>query len=541
MSKKTDQGRRDFLKLGVTAAAAGAVSLYSHPRPLFAATGKGSSTLRVKLEANLKILDPIWTTSYSTRTHAFLVYDTLFGLDENFKVKPQMVESYDVSKDAMSYRFTLRGGLKWHDGSPVTAEDCVASLKRWGARDGMGQKLMAATGELAVVDDRTFKLTLKEPFGLVLESLGKLSSNVPFMMKKAQAMTDPNKQIKEIIGSGPFKFVKEKFRPGDRSLYVRNEDYVPRDEPPSNTAGGKVPRVDQVQVIWIPEPATAANAIINGELDYDQTPAPDLLPLLRRADDVAVEVFDALGKQGIARLNWLWPPFDKKEARQAALWSISQKEELIAAVGKDPDLYKICPSMYPCGSPLATDAGSEAMQTQDFEKAKELLKASGYNGEKTVVLHAVDDPIINAQTSVTEQSLRKIGMNLDVQAMDWSTLVSRRAVKKSPSEGGWNLLQTWFNGSTFLNPVEHSLIAADGDAAWFGWPSDERIEKLRTEYSREPDAGKRKELARKIQVLAYDDVTYIPLGTFYQPVTFRKNVEGLVRSPVPLFWNATKT
>lgn len=545
MTKKTDEGRRDFLKISLAAAAAGPLTLYGLSGSAFAATASGTagkSTLHAKLDSSLKVLDPIWTTSYSTRTHGYLVYDTLFGLDENFEVKPQMVDTYKVSDDGMAYRFTLRDGLKWHDGSAVTAEDCVASLKRWGARDSMGQKLLAATGQLEVVNDKTFKLTLKEPFGLVLESLAKVSSNVPFMMKKAQAMTDPDKQVTEVIGSGPFKFVKDKFRPGDRALYVKNDAYVPRDEPASNTAGGKVARVDQVELVWIPEPATAANALMAGEIDYDQTPAPDLLPLLRKSSGVAVEVFDKLGNQAILRLNWLLPPFDKKKARRAVLWSISEKNELIAAVGNDPSLYKLCYSMYPCGSPLATEAGSQALKTQDFSKAKALLKASGYDGGRVVALHATDDPIINAQMSVTEQSLRKIGMNLDVQAMDWSTLVSRRAVKKPTSEGGWNLFQTWFTGPSFLNPVVHTLIGANCDDAWFGWPCDKQIEKLRTQFSREPDPEKRKQLAKKIQQRAFEEVTYVPLGTYYQPVAFRDDrLKGLVRSSVPVFWNVAKS
>lgn len=540
MSDRTyREDRRKFLKTSAAAAVAGPLTLIGLSGGAAAATGP--STLRVKLDSSLKVLDPIWTTSYSTRTHGFLVYDTLFGLDENFEPKPQMVDTHTVSDDGMTYRFTLRQGLKWHDGTAVTADDCVASVKRWGARDGMGQKLMQATARLEVVDDKTFELALKQPFGLVLESLAKMTSNVPFMMKKAQAMTDPNEQVTEVIGSGPFKFVKDKFRPGDRALYVKNEAYVPRDEPASNTAGGKIARVEQVEIVWIPDSSTAANALMAGEIDYDQTPAPDLLPQLRQAQGVAVEIFDKLGNQAVLRLNHLQPPFDNEKARQAVLWAINQEEELRAAVGNDPSMFKVCYSMYPCGSPLATDAGSEALRKQDFDMGKKLLQEAGYNGEPVVVLHATDDPIINAQMLVTEQSLRKIGMNLDVQAMDWSTLVSRRAVKKPTSEGGWNAFQTWFNGPDFLNPVEHVAIGASCGSAWFGWPCDDEIERLRTEYAQESSPEKRKAIAQQIQERAFQIVTYVPLGTFYAPVAFRSDrLEGLVKSPVQVFWNVAK-
>ena len=499
------------------------------------------SVLTVNLDSGLKQLDPIWTTAYIVRSHGFLVYDTLFGLDEDYNVHPQMVDTYSVSDDALVYSFTLRDGLKWHDGTPVTSKDCVASIKRWGARDGMGQKLMEATEKLEIVNDKTFRLTLKERFGMVLQSLAKLTSNVPFMMKEEQALTDPHEQVKEVIGSGPFKFVKEEFQPGIKSVYVKNEDYVPRKEPASNTAGGKVPRVDRVEIVWIPDTNTVANALIAGEIDFVQVPQSDFLPKLREAKGVEVEIFDTLGLQCVLRINHLQPPFDNPKARQAVLWATDVETSLRAAAGNDPELFNVCPSMYPCDTPLASDVGSEPLMKQDFEKAKQLLKEAGYKGEPIVILHATDDFIINNQCLVTAQFLRKAGFNVDMQAMDWSTLVSRRAVKKPVSEGGWNIFQTWFNGPDFLNPLEHMAVGAAGEDAWFGWPSDEEIERLRTAFGREPDPEKQKEIARAIQKRAFEIVTYVPLGTVYQPVAYRSDrLEGLLRSPVPLFWNVSK-
>jgi len=205
--------------------------------------------LRAVLDAAVKQIDPIWTTGYAVRSHGFMVYDTLFGLDENFDVKPQMVDTYTVSSNKMVYTFTLRSGLKWHDGTSVTSKDCVASIKRWGARDGIGQQLMGATEKLEVIDDKTFRLTLKEPFGMVLQGLGKVTSNVCFMMREKDAMTDPNEQVKEVVGSGPFKFVKEQFQPGITAFYVKNDAYVPRKEPASNMAGSKAAQVDRVELL----------------------------------------------------------------------------------------------------------------------------------------------------------------------------------------------------------------------------------------------------------------------------------------------------
>src|SRR5262249_26325570 len=159
-----------------------------------------------------------------------------------------------------TYTFTLRDGLKWHDGQPVTPEDCIASIKRWGAKDSMAQKLLGFVASLDPVDAKTFKLVLKEPYGLVLETLGKPSSNVPFMMPKRVAETDPNSQIGDFIGSGPFIFKKDEWKPGDKTVYVKNPDYKPRSEAPSWLAGGKVAKVDRVEWLAIPDHQTAINA-----------------------------------------------------------------------------------------------------------------------------------------------------------------------------------------------------------------------------------------------------------------------------------------
>jgi peptide/nickel transport system substrate-binding protein len=493
--------------------------------------------LRAVLDSGIKQLDPIWTTGYAVRTHGFMVYDTLFGLDENFNVKPQMVDTYTVSSNKLVYTFTLRSGLKWHDGTPVTSKDCVASIKRWGAKDGIGQKMIAATDKLEVIDDKTFRLTLKEPFGMVLQGLGKVTSNVCFMMREKDAMTDPNEQVKEVVGSGPFKFVKEQFQPGVTVFYVKNDAYVPRKEPASNMAGSKMPQVDRVEFIWIPDPNTAVNALIAGEIDYIWTPTLDLIPKLNAAKGVKVEIHDPTGLQTILRIIHQQPPFDNLKARQAVLYATNMEDNL-GAVTSDSKLYEACPSMYPCGSPLASNSGSVK---QDFNKAKQLLSEAGYKGEKIVFLHCTDDNVINPQSVVSGQNLRKAGFNVDMQAMDWATLVSKRAVRKPAAEGGWHIFQTWFNGPDFLNPIEHIAIGAGCEKAWWGWPCDQQIEDLRTAFGKEADLQKQKEIAQAIQKRAFEVVTYVPLGTVYQPVAYRSDhLEGLLKSPAPLFWNVKK-
>ena len=498
------------------------------------------SVIRVNLDAALNQLDPIWTTSYIVRSHGFMVYDTLFGLDENFNVQPQMVDSYKISEDGLNYSFTLRDGLKWHDGTPVTSRDCVASIKRWGSKDGMGQQLMAAVDSMTVVDDKTFTISLKHPFGMLLQSLAKITANVPFMMKEAQALTSADDQISEVIGSGPFRFVREAFEPGTRAIYVKNEDYVPRREPASNTAGGKVVKVDKVEIIWIPDLSTRTNALISGEIDFIEAPHTDHVAKLRRAENVRVEKFDTLGYQCVLRLNHLQPPFNNVYARQAVLWATGMEMTLQVAAGNDPSLYRVCPSMYPCGTPFATDIGSEPLMKQDFAKAKALLEKSGYKGEKVIVLHGTGGSIVSTQTLVTGQNLRKAGFNVELIPMDWATLSARRKVKKPASEGGWNAFQTYFTGPDFLNPAEHMAIKADGEKSWFGWPEDKQIQELCDAFVAETDFGKQKTIAAKIQERAFEVVTYVPLGTIYQPAAYRAELKDLLKGPVPLFWNVHK-
>jgi peptide/nickel transport system substrate-binding protein len=497
-------------------------------------------TLRVVPHADLKNTDPIWTTAYITRNHGYMIYDTLFALDEKLQPQPQMVDTWNVSADGLRYTFTLRPGLKWHDGEPVRAADCVASIQRWGKRDGMGQKLMEFTQALEVVDERSFTLTLKEPYGLVLQSLGKLSSNVPFIMPQRLAQTDAFTQITEQIGSGPFKFVKEEWVPGSKVVYVRNPDYVPRPEPPSFAAGGKRVLVERVEWRYIPDPAIAQAALATGEVDYYETPPVDLVPLLEKNPDVRVAIVDPLGTQGWLRPNHLHPPFNDRRARQALLWMVKQEDYMRAIIG-DPKYWRTCGAYFMCGTPLESDAGSEPLMKQDLEKAKQLLHEAGYKGEPIVLMDPTDIPILHNATLVTAQMLRKVGMTVQVQAMDWSTLTSRRVEKKPPAEGGWHLFHTWATGADVSSPINNIGISGGCEAkAWFGWPCDERLEKLRDAWARATDAARQKEIAVELQLTAYDVVPYVNIGQWFLPTAYRKNLQGVIISPVAFFWNISK-
>src|ERR1700753_209176 len=262
-----------------------------------------AKTIVAVMHSDLRIIDPLFTTAYITRDHGYMVYDTLLALDENFKVQPQMAD-WKISDDKLTYTFTLRDGLKWHDGPPVTAEDCVASLKRWARVDSMGQKLMDFTASLEATDAKTITLKLKEPYGLVLESIAKPSSYTPFMMPKRLAETAGGQQIKEQIRAGPFKFVGAECQPGVKAVYEKNADYVPRKEPPSWTAGGKVVKVDRVEWITMADAQTAVNALQAGDIDFMEVPPFDILPVLAADKNITIDVLSKAGFQTGGRLNF---------------------------------------------------------------------------------------------------------------------------------------------------------------------------------------------------------------------------------------------
>jgi peptide/nickel transport system substrate-binding protein len=503
--------------------------------------GTKPKVLSVVMHSDLRVIDPIFTTAYITRDHGYMVYDTLLATDSNFKIRPQMAD-WNVSDDKLTYTFTLRDGLKWHDSKPVTAEDCVASLKRWSARDGMGQKLMEFTASLEATDARTITLKLKEPYAYVLESIGKPSSLVAFMMPKRLAETSPDTPISEQIGSGPFKFVQAEFQPGIRAVYVNNPDYVPRNEPPNWTSGGKVVKVDRVEWITMADPQTALNALAAGDIDFVERPPWDMLPVLEKDPRLSVRTLDEAGYQTLGRMNFLHPPFNNVKVRRAALLALRQKDVLDALVG-DPRYYRVCGAIYGCESPYTTDIGSESLvKGNGMGQAKKLLAESGYDGTPVVIMAPGDVVTLKAQPIVAAQLLREAGFKVDIQAIDWQTLVTRRASQKPPKEGGWNMFFTNLVSQDIANPIAHYQINAKGrNGGWFGWPEDSRLEELRDAFVRAQSLDEQKEIAAEIQARVYDQVIYIPLGQWRGPSAWRKEISGLLEGrATPVFWNVEK-
>src|SRR5499433_2795585 len=205
--------RRTFLK---TAAGAGALATGGILAAPAISQRAAARTLRLVPHADLANFDPIWTTAYIARNAGLLVWDMLYGMDSKLKPQRQMVESESVSSDGLTWTFRLREGLKFHDGEPVISNDVVASINRWTARDSMGQMIKTIENELVATDDRTFRWSLKKPYPKILLALGKIGTPCCFVMPARIAATDPYKQINEYVGSGPMRFVKEEWTPGER-------------------------------------------------------------------------------------------------------------------------------------------------------------------------------------------------------------------------------------------------------------------------------------------------------------------------------------
>jgi peptide/nickel transport system substrate-binding protein len=508
---------------------------------LLGAVPAEAQTLKVVMHSDVKILDPIWTTAYIQRNHGYMIWDTLFAMDEKFEVKPQMVDKYDVSADRLTWTFTLRDGLEWHDGKPVTAEDCVASIKRWAARDSMGQKMMASVMDFEVVDPKTFKMKMKEPYGLVLQSLGKPSSNVPFMMPARVAATDPMQQIKleDVIGSGPFVFKADEWKPGEKTVYVKNAKYKPRSEPASGLAGGKVVKVDKVEWVWISDVQTQVAAIQNGEIDMIESPGHDLLPLLAKDKNINLLNANPLGNQYTFRFNSTAKPFDNPKVRHAVFVAFAQEDFLKATIG-DAQWYKVCKAPFVCGTPLATDAGMADVLNGNAAKAKQILTEAGYDGTPIVLMQSTDLQVLTNLAPVAKAQLERAGFKVDMQSMDWQTLVGRRAKKDPPDKGGWHAFLTSWVAADILNPVMAGFFNASCDKAMFGWPCDPTIEKFRDQFAKESDAAKQKEIVENLQKYWANNPTHVNVGQWYAPIARRNTVEGNMIAPVTVFWNVTK-
>ena len=293
--------------------------------------GAAAAPLKFIPQSDLTILDPVVTTVYTARNHGFMVFDTLFGMNSQYHMEPQMLDGVSVEADGKIWKLTLREGLLWHDGDKVLARDCVASIRRWAVRDGIGTLLMARTDELSAADDRTIRFRLKKPFQMLPYALGKISTPMCAMMPERLAKSDPFKPITEMVGSGPFRFKADECLSGARAVYTKFDRYNPRPQVSTGwTAGGKIVHFERVEWITSPDDGTSASAMQAGEMDWWELPPVDLLPLLKGTGKIQVEIKDHNGTLGLLKMNNLQPPFDNPAIRRALLGAVVQKDFMSA-------------------------------------------------------------------------------------------------------------------------------------------------------------------------------------------------------------------
>jgi peptide/nickel transport system substrate-binding protein len=498
------------------------------------------STLRAVMNVELQVLDPQVTTATVTRSLGYMVYDTLVSMDQQGRFHPQMLEKWDVSEDRLTWTFTLRPGLAWQDGSAVTADDCVASLRRWAKGDAFGRRLMAAAQDLAVVDPRTFVLHLSRPFAFVIEALGKPNAFVPFIMPARLVANDISKPITEVMGSGPFIFDKQAWVPGDRAIFRRNPAYQPRPEPADGLAGGKVAHFGRVEFLSMPDPASRITALQTGAVDYLEGLPIDYIDMMRHTAGITVIQQPALAQaMGGLSINNLLPPFNDVRIRKALQIALDQSE-IMAGLGLPSDMYlPFCQDIFLCGGPYATTVGTEALRHPSVDKARALLKEAGYNGERIVLLHSTDTAQINAISLVVIDEMKRAGFNLDVVASDYSSLAQRRLKKVPLDQGGWNLMTVVWTGYDLINPLSH-YATSYSCSAYPGWACDPEMAPLVAKFEVETDPAKRQDLADQMQVRVLDQAPQLFLGQFSPPTAYRSNLHGVIANGLHVFWNVRR-
>lgn len=511
-------------------------------------TAQPARLLRYVPHANLPNIDPFTNTAFVARDHAFLVFDQLYGMDEQFRPQPQMVAGHVVENDGLLWRFTLRDGLRFHDNTPVRGRDVIASIRRWGARDAFGQALMARVGEMTEVSDLVFQIRLTSPFPKMIDAFAKVTTSCLFIMPERLGNVDPSTNITEAIGSGPYRFRREEWVPGSRVVYERNAGYVPLQSQPSMTAGGKVTHFDRVEWHIMPDATTASAALQAGEIDWWEQPTADLFPFFMRgaaARNVQVDIINNSGLIGIFRPNHLTAPFNNPAVRRAVLTAINQMDFMTAVIGDAgvpgrANLRREGIGYFAPEGPSASNVGLEKLR-KNIDAARAELQAAGAMGARLLLMNATDLASINAASLVGADLFRRMGFNVDLASTDWGTMVARRGSRNQIEQGGWSGFFTFWSGVDHWNPASHAAIRGNGAASWPGWPTIPALETQRDAWFNAPNDAAALAATTEMQRIAFEEVPYVPTGMYYQPTAYRRNLTGILKGQPPLFWNVRRT
>jgi len=527
--------RRTILGTAAGAALAGGL-----PVPALS-QGAEARALRFVPQGNLTSMDPVWGTSVLSRNAGLMVYDTLFGIGADHAARPQMAAGHEVSADGLTWTIALRPGLRFHDGEPVRARDAVASIRRWSRRDVMGQRLDALADEIAAPADDRLVIRLRKPWPGLAWALGKVGASICAIMPERAALTDPFTQITDFTGSGPFRFRRDEWVAGSLAVFERFAGYRPREEPSDFLAGGKAVHFDRVEWRVMPDPATAAAALRNNEVDWWETPLPDLMPMLRRDRGIVVEAITGTGALGVLRFNHLHPPFDNPAARRALFPAVDQEAFMQAANGTDPGLYVVPAGAFTPGTPLANDAGLDILtRPRDLAAARRLLRESGYRDERVVLLSATDLPALQGLTEVAADLMRRVGFNLDLVAMDWGTQIQRRTNRGPVEAGGFSAFCTSWEGLDTSVPGSHQPLRGNGADAWSGWPTSPRREALREAWFEARDREEERRIAREMQMNLWEEAPFVPLGLIRPQQAYRRSITGIIKGGPSLFWGVRR-
>jgi len=457
------------------------------------------TTLNAVLEAEIVTLDPHFTGAYISRTFGYMVYDTLFAPDSK------------------------------------GAADVVASLKRWETRNALGGRLQATTASLQAADPKTFVLTLTQPYGLVLETLGTTLGPVPFIIPARLASTPGTTQITEIVGSGPFTYSPADHTTGDHMLLHRNPNYVSRTDPTDFLSGAKLVKIDALDIKVIPDGATAAAALQQGEIDYMQYAPFDLIPMMEKNPEL--KVLDFTGAHmftGHYRMNFVQKPFDDPAIRRVVLGLVDQ-QEVLDALGLEPRFAQTCSSFFICGSPYATP-NPAAPTDHSIETAKAALAKTNYHGEPVVVMVANDLEAPRVASTVMADRMKRAGFNVDMQVMDWATLLQHRSART-----GWNLYGVHALGLDLQSPLTSSVINFNcKDSPGAGFMCEPRLVPLFDAFAKAPTREAQQAVAGQIQAIVTEQALAAPFGQFAQPAAYRMTLTGVIPSAIPLFWNVEK-
>ncbi|MDR3531513.1 MAG: ABC transporter substrate-binding protein [Rhodopila sp.] len=500
---------------------------------------QAATTLKFIPYADLALLDPI-VSAFVTRNHVMMVFDTLYAMDEAGDTQPQMVEGHTADADGKTWVLTLRDGLTFHDGTPVLGRDVVASLQRWWTNDAYGQALAAATEEISAPTDKTIQFRLKRRFDLLPDALAHPTNIVAAIMPERLARTPATTRLTEIVGSGPYRYLNAERVPGARNVYARFEGYQPRPQGAASfCAGPRIAHFDRIEWLTTPDPATQVGALKAGEVDWVEQPQMDLVGDLRRDKALKIEVAETKGLIGFLRFNTLFPPFDNPAIRRAVLSAVNQKEFMEAVVGSNAS-YDANVGFFAPGSDAASDAGMEGLSDHpDLDAIKRQIAQAGYKGERVVYLAVNDVPRINAIAEVGADLLRKLGMNVDEVATDWGTVVQRSVSRQPLDKGGWNMFASFTGGYDMSNPGSANLLRGNGPGAYNGWPDSPQLESLRDAWLSAEDVAARQAIARKIQLQAFQDVPFLPLGSYYQPTAYKSDLTDMLRGLI-LFTNVRR-